>query len=96
VLFQGNRIVTSNEAADALLEYARALSSYGLHDTVQLPVVLDGAVASCTILIEPGVAWATVSLPGVATNSLAGSSEAAQALRDRMTRLLEGSISHQG
>jgi hypothetical protein len=91
VLFQGNRVVTSDEVADAVIDYARALSGSGLHEMIHIPVVIDGALADCTITFGPDVAWAAISVPGTAPNGFSGSAGTAEQLRERTVRLLDAS-----
>lgn len=90
LLFQGNRVVTSDEVADAVLGFVEALSLVGLRETLHIPVVIDGALSDCTISFGSEVAWAAVSVPGTSPDGFSGSAETAQLLRERTARMLQG------
>ena len=92
LLFQGNRVVTSDEVADAVLDYVSVLFATGLRETIHIPVVSDGAISDCTITFGPEVAWAAVSVPGTSPDGFPGSRETAELLRERRARLIDAEL----
>lgn len=51
ILIAGHRILTTDEVADAVIEYARKLTSTGHTDVVEFPTMYDGETAHCTLLL---------------------------------------------
>ncbi|MFJ6651176.1 hypothetical protein ACIQLJ_00095 [Microbacterium sp. NPDC091313] len=86
IMFAGERLLTTDAVADALLQYAHRLAELGRHDVVAIPVIEDGAATTCRLLLAP-----TTSL-GVVRQSrteaqLPGADEAFTDLSERMASL---------
>jgi hypothetical protein len=54
IRYDGSTILTSDDVADAVIEYAEALSSGGRSDTIEVPAIApDGTMTTTKILIGP-------------------------------------------
>jgi hypothetical protein len=62
VYYSNGSVLTSDDVATAVLEYAEALTEEGRSDIVDLPAVLEsGAVGTATLLISPASQLAAVT-----------------------------------
>jgi hypothetical protein len=62
VYYSSGSVLTSDDAATAVLEYAEALSHEGRSDIVEVPAVLpSGTVGVATLLIGPSSQLASVT-----------------------------------
>lgn len=91
VLFSGSRFLTTDEVADALLRYARALAQYGRADIVSFPAVVDGMPATSWLTIGSGCGGpiAAVSVADSPIVGLEGATEACVEIA-RRSQALEG------
>ena len=87
LLFQGNRLETTDGVADAVMGYAVALARSNGSDVVEFPVVIDGVVTHTRVLLAPGIGWATVAVPGSNAFEIDGSAQAAREIRHRADEL---------
>ncbi|GAA3911776.1 hypothetical protein [Microbacterium invictum] len=77
ILIDGHRILTTDEVADAVIEYARKLLVAGYSDIVEFPTVHDGELARCSLLLGSG-SLAVVDA-GVVMSSSFGDADQARA-----------------
>lgn len=67
ILIEGHRILTTDEVADAVLNYARLLLEHNRTDIVEFPSIHDGSLTQCSILLGGAgaiaVIEASVALP---------------------------------
>jgi len=71
ILIDGHRLLTTDEIADAVIAYARALTETDDSDVVEFPTVYDGELSHCSLLLTGGTPVAvleaaalTPALPG--------------------------------
>lgn len=88
ILFDGHRILTTDNVADAVLDYARVLLEHDKTDIVRFPTLYDGSLSQCAILLGASgvlaVVDAFIDLPMVvdgADRACAEISRRADALR---------------
>ncbi|MGV9194413.1 hypothetical protein ACQ143_08725 [Microbacterium sp. MC2] len=86
ILIAGHRILTTDDVADAVIGYARALVSNGATDLVEFPTLYNGEAGRCTLLLGTG-SLAVVDADMVLAPSLADA-DAACAEIDRRTKAL--------
>lgn len=91
LLISGSRFLTTDDVADAVLQYARVLSQYGRSDVVRFPALVDGVAATSWLTLGPGsgATLAAVSVEDSPIGSLAGAREATEEIQ-RRTEELEG------
>jgi len=87
--FQGQRLLTTDRVADAVLHYAQTLAASGRTDVIEFPVIQDGALSTCTLLLAQPLTLATVTVPQAYPDSLAGAEAAADAIWSRIDALAE-------
>ncbi|MGB4780084.1 hypothetical protein [Microbacterium sp.] len=66
ILIEGHRILTTDEVADAVIDYARVLHDRGSSDIVEFPSIHDGQLSRCSVLLGSGplaVIEAPVEIP---------------------------------
>ncbi|WP_431802692.1 hypothetical protein [Microbacterium sp. bgisy203] len=63
ILIEGHRILTTDEIADAVLSYARALRERGGTDIVEFPSFHEGNAALCSLLLGGSGIMAVVDAP---------------------------------
>ena len=84
VLYAGQRLLTTESLAEAVLEYAMYLAATGANDAVTIPLVHEGVAATSRLLVGAGIPIAIVAVSGH-TAQLPGADEA---WLDIQTRLL--------
>ncbi|WP_336630737.1 MULTISPECIES: hypothetical protein [unclassified Microbacterium] len=85
ILIEGHRILTTDEVADAVLTYARALLQHGSTDIVEFPSIHDGNPTLCSLLIGGSGLMAVVDAPMDLPAPVGG----ADLARDEITRRAE-------
>lgn len=75
VLISGTRFLTTDEIAEALLEYAGLLSLYHRVDTVRFPAVVGGTAANSAVVVGVNNPLVVVDAPDVIPVRLAGVAE---------------------
>ena len=87
LLFNGNRIVTGDAIADAIVDYSAMLARAQRSDELELPVLVDGAVGRARLLLLPSVPLAWVSAEAGGGPFDGEDHEVATEIRARMRRL---------
>ena len=83
VVFAGGKFVTSDEVAEALLEYAAALANVNRAATIRVPAVVEsGEAAHVTVLVGPAS-----QLMSEDTSVVAGEPEGAEFVRQVRERV---------
>lgn len=85
ILIEGHRILTTDEVADAVLAYARALLQHGRTDIVEFPSIHDGNPTLCALLIGGSGLIAVVEAPVALSSPVSGADRAC----DEITRRAE-------
>jgi hypothetical protein len=75
ILVDGHRILTSDEVADAVIDYALILAERGGADVVEFPSIHNGAQTRCALLLGGG-AIAVVEAPRELAAVLGGAERA--------------------
>jgi hypothetical protein len=88
LLFQGNRLETTDALAKALVDYVTVLTRTHKYDDVEFPVLYDGVVSQCRAQLGPGAVWTSVSIPGSMPGEIDGSAAAADDIRARRDALV--------
>jgi hypothetical protein len=89
LFFQGHRVLTTDRVADAVMSYAQRLSAAGRTDIVEFPVVQDGALSTCTLLIgQQATSLASVGVPQAYPDTLTGANAAADEIQSREAALV--------
>lgn len=88
LLFQGNRMETTDDLAVAIVDYAAVLAKTGKYDDVAFPVIFDGALTSCRAQLGPGALWTAISIPDTSPGEIDGSRAAAAGIRARRDELV--------
>ncbi len=63
ILIEGHRILTTDDIADAVLAYARALLTRGETDIIEFPSFHEGVPTLCSLLIGCSAVMAVVDAP---------------------------------
>lgn len=87
----GLDVQTTDELADATLRYAYELGQRGSSDVVEIPGVVDGQFARCTLLLGGSGIVATVAPARGRPDSLSGADEACDELLKRLDALAAAS-----
>ena len=82
ILIEGHRILTTDEIATAVIDYARALLERGAVDVIEFPSFHDGVPALCSLLLGCSGTLAIVDAP-LAMSATVGGADLA---RDEITR----------
>lgn len=77
ILIQGHRIATTDAVADAVLEYAQLLAREQRSDVIELPIMHDGVLARCAMLLTSNSHLVVVGTEERWPGTLAGAEEAA-------------------
>lgn len=85
ILIEGHRILTTDEVADAVLSYARALLQHGSADIVEFPSMHEGSPTLCSLLIGGAGVMAVVDAPMALSVTVGGADLAC----DEITRRAE-------
>lgn len=85
------QLQTSDAIADAVLSYAAALARVEGADTVVIPIVVDGAVASARLLLGPASQLTTVPVD-VAESDLPEADAVVRDMDERAARLQPAAI----
>jgi hypothetical protein len=93
ILFAGHRILTSNEIADAVIQYAAALVASAGADVVTFPAFNDGEPVECSLVIGCGAQIAAVTVPETYPSELRGADEACVAIDTQYAALRQGAAS---
>ncbi|TQJ29871.1 hypothetical protein [Microbacterium sp. SLBN-146] len=81
LLINGTRFLTTDDIADATLEYSALLAQFRRVDTVRFPAVVAGTTAQTAVAVGAGAQVAVVDAPDVISVRLAGAPEAAARIR---------------
>ena len=60
ILIDGHRLLTTDDIADAVIDYAWQLHTVSRSDVVHFPTLHDGEVSRCSLLITPSTVVAVV------------------------------------
>lgn len=88
IFFQGHRVLTTNRVADAVLRYAQLLAESGRTDIVEFPVVQDGGLSRCTVLLGQQLPLAAIDVPADYPDNLTGANAAADVIWARADALI--------
>lgn len=80
----GLDLQTTDDLADATLRYAFELGQRGSSDVVEIPGVVDGQFARCTLLLSGAGVMATVAPARGRPDSLDGADEACADIKRRL------------
>lgn len=72
ILIEGHRLLTTDEIADAVIDYARLLHVAERTDVVEFPTLHDGELSQCSLLLSEHVAVAVVDAAAVLPPTLPG------------------------
>ena len=75
ILIDGHRILTTDEVADAVVDYARVLQYHGRVDVVHFPSIHDGELSRCSMLLGSGL-LAVVEAPVAISATVLGADRA--------------------
>lgn len=81
ILIEGHRLLTTDEIADAVIDYAQLLHDNARSDVVDFPTLHDGELSHCSLLLTPATAVAIVD-----ADVLPPSIPGAEAARDEISR----------
>jgi hypothetical protein len=87
ILIEGHRILTTDDIADAVLSYARALIERGGTDIVEFPSFHEGSPTLCSLLLGGCSMMAVVDAP-MALSAPVGGAELARDEINRRTNAL--------
>ncbi len=87
ILIDGHRILTTDDIADAVIDYARLLIDHGRTDVVEFPSIHDGAPANCAILLGGAGSIAVVEAPMSLTDGSMDSAAACAEITRRVDAL---------
>lgn len=87
ILIDGHRILTSDEIADAVIDYARLLIDHGRADVVEFPSIHNGELARCALLLGGSSTIATVEAPVSVPDEAMGSNRACAEITRRVAAL---------
>jgi hypothetical protein len=81
LLINGTRFLTTDEIADAALDYSSMLHQFHLVDTIRFPAVVDGMTSRAAVAVGVGAHIVVIDEPGVIPIRLSGAAEAAEIIR---------------
>lgn len=87
ILIDGHRLLTTDEIADAVLEYARLLHGSEATDVVEFPTLHDGELSHCSLLLSGNIAVAVLDAPAVLSPQLPGADGARAEIERRAAAL---------
>lgn len=87
ILIEGHRILTTDEVAAAVLDYARVLRERGMSDIVEFPSFHDGSPTLCTLLLGGAGHLAVVDAPLGVPSSVGGADDAVDEITRRADAL---------
>ena len=87
ILIDGNRILTTDAIADAVIAYAQLLLAHGQTDVVEFPSFHDGMRASCAILLGGAGTIAVIDAPMSLPDASVGSEGACEEITRRADAL---------
>lgn len=90
LLINGTRFLTTDDIAEATLEYAGILSQYRRVDTVRFPAVVGGTTAQTAVAVGVGAHVVVIDAPDVIPVRLDGAGEAAADIRRRRAHYDDG------
>ena len=82
ILIEGHRILTTDQIAEAVIDYARVLLERGGHDIIEFPSFHDGIPGQCTLLLGGSCTIAVVDAPLEMSATVGGADHA----RDEIAR----------
>ncbi|GAA1860563.1 hypothetical protein GCM10009796_23610 [Microbacterium koreense] len=88
VVIHGTRLLTTDEVADSLLDYARVLNEFHRADTVRFPAVVDGSPRDTALALGAHAPLVVIDAPEALPVRLRGAGEAAMDIR-RRTAILD-------
>lgn len=83
LLINGTRFLTTDEIADATLDYANILNQFHLVDTVRFPAVVGGTASQTAVAVGVGAHIVVIDAPDVIPIRLRGAAEAAEIIRSQ-------------
>ena len=86
ILIDGHRILTTDEVADAVIDYARVLNDHGRSDVVHFPSIHDGELSRCSVLLGGGL-LAVVEAPVAISATVLGADRACEEIVRRADAL---------
>ena len=93
ILIDGQRLLTTNGIADAVIDYAWRLHLAARSDVVEFPMLHDGEISRCSLLLTPATAVAVVDVD-VLPPQLPGADAARDEIDRRAQALSENDTGH--
>jgi|GEM_PF-1999594 len=87
ILVEGHRLLTTDEIADAVIAYALALHERGDTDIVEFPIVHDGELSQCALLLGPHAAVVVLQADALLSPALPGADRACAEIERRTLAL---------
>ncbi|WEK12709.1 MAG: hypothetical protein P0Y48_09525 [Candidatus Microbacterium phytovorans] len=87
ILIDGHRLLTTNEIADAVIDYARLLHSTSKTDVVEFPTLHDGELSHCSLLLSAHVGVAVLDADAVLAPLMPGAEMACAEIERRAATL---------
>ena len=81
LLINGTRFLTTDEIADATLDYSSILNQFHLVDTIRFPAVVGGTASQTAVAVGVGAHVVVIDAPDVIPIRLRGAGEAAETIR---------------
>lgn len=87
ILIEGHRILTTDEIAAAVLDYAQSLLERGATDVVDFPGIHDGDCKQCSLLLGAATNLVLVDAPLEVSTRLGGAERASAEITRRADAL---------
>ena len=87
LLVSGTRVMTSDDVAEALLDYAVELTSHHATAVARFPAIVDGQHVETQMVLGAGIPLTSVSVDPVLPVDLDGADLAAAQIRNRIWTL---------
>lgn len=92
LLINGMRFLTTDEIAEATLEYVTVLNQYHRADTVRFPALIEGREAQTAVALGPSTHLVVIDAPDVHPRTLTGARAAVDELHRRLAGYLDDPI----
>jgi hypothetical protein len=91
ILFAGQCVLTTDDMADAVINYATVLAATGGVDVVMFPGFKNGDHVQCELVIGGNAGIASVTVPDAYAGVVSGAGEATAAIDRRVAELRDAS-----